>query len=139
NHLMTPLGAPGVSTIKTSELQVLTGSGEGGVSGHAPPLLLSTDCSDCLDIAIPGTIFVPEPYRRGVLDDERRQALKVFVDRLLRGDRTRRIIIFSWNAMWWDSRNLAIELAALGYPDVSWYRAGLEAWELAGLPVTPPK
>jgi adenylate cyclase len=131
----TPIGAPGVSTIGTAELRALIGDGEGSAS-EMPPLLLSTDCSDCLDIAIPGTKFVPNAYRSGVLDDAKRQALKVLVDRLLHGDQTRRVITFAWNAGWWNSRNLAIELVALGYPNVSWYRGGLEAWDVAGLPVT---
>jgi adenylate cyclase len=131
----TPIGAPGVSTIKTSELRTLIGDGEGSASGDLP-LLLSTDCSDCLGVAMPGTNFVPDAYRNGVLDDAKRQALKVLVDRLLHGDRTRRVIIFSWNAASWDARNLAIELVALGCPNVSWYRGGLEAWDVAGLPVT---
>jgi adenylate cyclase len=131
----TPTGAPGVSTIKTSELRSLIGGREGSANGDLP-LLLSTNCSDCLRIAIPGTNFVPSAYRDGVLDDSKRQALKVLVDRLLHGDRTRRVITSSWNAAFWDARNLAIELVALGYPNVSWYRGGLEAWDVAGLPVT---
>jgi adenylate cyclase len=131
----TPIGAPGVSTIKTSELRALIGDGEGGASGELP-LLLSTNCSNCLRVTIPGTNFIPGAYRYGMLDDGKRQALKVLVDRLLRGDRTRRVITFSWNAVFWDARNLAIELVALGYPNVSWYRGGLEAWDVAGLPVT---
>jgi adenylate cyclase len=132
---MTPIGAPGVSTIKTSELRALIGDGEGSASGELP-LLLSTYCSNCARIAIPGTNFVPDAYRNGVLDDAKRHTLKVLVDQLLRGDRTRRLITFSWNAGFWDARNLAIELVALGYPNVSWYRGGLEAWDVAGLPVT---
>jgi adenylate cyclase len=131
----TPVGAPGVSTIKTSELRALIGDGEASASSELP-LLLSTICSNCLRVTIPGTNFVPGAYRNGVLDDAKRQALKVLVDRLLHGDRTRRVITSSWNAHFWDARNLAIELVALGYPNVSWYRGGLEAWEVAGLPVT---
>jgi adenylate cyclase len=134
----TPFGAPGVSTIGTSELGALIGDGDGSGSGEVP-LLLSTNCDDCLRVTIPGTRFVPAAYRNGVLDDEKRQALKVLVDRLLRGDRSRRVIIFSWNAVFWNARNLAIELVALGYSNVSWYRGGLEAWDVAGLPVAELK
>jgi adenylate cyclase len=130
----TPTGAPGVSTIKTSELRALIGDGVSGASAELP-LLLSTNCSNCLRDTIPGTNFVPGAYRDGVLDDAKRQALKLLVDRL-QGDRTRRVITFSWNPVFWDARNLAIELVALGYPNVSWYRGGLEAWDVAGLPVT---
>jgi hypothetical protein len=50
----TPIGAPGVSTIKTSELRALIGDGEHSASGELP-LLLSTNCSTCLRVAIPGT------------------------------------------------------------------------------------
>jgi adenylate cyclase len=71
-----------------------------------------------------------------VLDDAKRQAFKVLVDHLVRGDRTRRVITFPWNAAFWDARNLALDLVALGYTNVSWYRGGLEAWDVAGLPVT---
>jgi hypothetical protein len=131
----TPIGAPGVSTIKTSELRALIGDGVSGVSAELP-LLLSTNCGNCLRDTIPGTNFVPGAYRDGVLDDAKRQALKVLVDQLLHGDRTRRVITYSWDAAFWNARNLAIELVALGYPNVSWYRGGLEAWDVAGLPVT---
>jgi hypothetical protein len=55
----------------------------------------------------------------------KRQALKVPVDRLLHGDWTRRVITYSWDAAFWDAGNLALELVGLGYPNVSWYRAGL--------------
>jgi adenylate cyclase len=135
----TPIGAPGVSTIKTSELRALIVDGEGSPGGEVPPLLVSTDCSDCLDIAIPGTVFVRDAYRNEVQDDEKRQVLKTFVDSLLHGNQARRVITFSWNAGGWGSRNLAIELVALGYPNVAWYRGGLEAWDVAGLPVTKLK
>jgi tetratricopeptide (TPR) repeat protein len=105
----TPIGAPGVSTIKTSELRALIGDGGGSASGDLP-LLLSTNCSDCLRVTIPGTNFVPDAYRDGVLDDTKRQALRVLVDRSLHGDGTRRLITYSWDAAFWDARNLAIEL-----------------------------
>jgi hypothetical protein len=105
----TPVGAPGLSTITTSELRALIGDGGGSASGDLP-LLLSTNCSDCLRVTIPGTNFVPDAYRDGVLDDTKRQALRVLVDRSLHGDGTRRLITYSWDAAFWDARNLAIEL-----------------------------
>jgi tetratricopeptide (TPR) repeat protein len=45
---LTPIGAPGVSTITTSELRALI-DGEASASGGLP-LLLSTNCSDCLRV-----------------------------------------------------------------------------------------
>jgi len=38
------------------------------------------------------------------------------------------------NAERYQSRNLALRLAALDYTEVYWYRGGREAWEVAGLP-----
>ena len=131
----TPFGAPGVSTIHTSELSALLRRRESGASQELPPLLLWADCSDCLDIAFPGAIHVPEALRQEPMDDERRRALKTWVNSALGGNPTRRLIAASWNAERWHARNLAIELVALSYPNVSWYRGGLEAWEVAGLPV----
>jgi adenylate cyclase len=135
----TPVGAPGVSTIKTSELRALVRDQSGGAGSDKPPLLLWTECSDCLDIAFPDAISVPDALRHGVLDDDKRRGLKTFVDRLLRGNRTRPLITMGWSTGWWGARNLAIELATLGYPNVFWYRGGLEAWDVAGLPVTRRK
>jgi hypothetical protein len=54
----TPIGARGVSTITTSELRALIGDREASASGELP-LLVSTNCSNCLRVAIPGTNFVP--------------------------------------------------------------------------------
>ena len=41
-----------------------------------------------------------------------------------------------WNSERFDGRNLALRLVALGYTKIYWYRGGLEAWEVAGLPET---
>jgi rhodanese-related sulfurtransferase len=103
--------------------------------GGEPPLLLSTNCPLCFDIDIPGAVSVPAPYIRSPLNNQARQDLKSWVDRQLDGQTSRRLITFSWNAERWHARNLALELVALGYPNVSWYRGGMEAWDVAGYPV----
>src|SRR6266446_5289584 len=54
----TPRGAPGVSVIGTFELATLIDHRQG--SGNDQPLLLSTTCTFCLDIAFPGSIHVPQ-------------------------------------------------------------------------------
>jgi hypothetical protein len=130
---LTPVGAPGVSVVRTSELKALIDAG-----ANAPvelPLLLSTDCALCFDIDIPGAVSVPGAYIRSSLDDQARKGLKSWLDRQLRGQTSRRLITFSWNAERWHARNLALELIALGYSRVSWYRGGVEAWDVAGYPV----
>jgi adenylate cyclase len=128
----TPRGAPGVSVIRTPELATLIDHQQGG---NEQPLLLSTMCSYCLDIVFPGSIRVPQYLRHERMTDEQRGALKAWLDPLLDGNPRRRLITISWNAERWHGRNLALELVALGYPNVSWYRGGLEAWDAAGFPV----
>jgi TolB-like protein len=129
----TPSGAPGVSVIRTSELATLIHQPQSG--GNDQPLLLATTCSYCLDIVFPGSVHVPEYLRHEPMNDDRRRALKAWIDSRLGGNPTRRLITISWNAERWHGRNLALELVALDYPNVSWYRGGLEAWDAAGLPV----
>jgi len=129
----TPLGAPGVSVIRTSELKGLIDAAANGPG--EPPLLLSTNCLHCFDMDIPGAVSVPDAYIRRSLDDRARQGLKEWLDRQLNGQTSRRLITFSWNAERWHARNLALELVELGYPNVSWYRGGVEAWDVAGYPV----
>jgi adenylate cyclase len=131
----TPIGAPGVTTIRTSELSALVGNRHSSASNAAPPLVLSTICAGCKDIDFPGAVPVPAAHHRAPLDDKARQDLKAWLDRLSGGDQTRHLITMSWNAEQWQSRNLAMELVAVGYANVTWYRGGLEAWDAAGLPV----
>lgn len=125
----TPVGAPGLPLVRTSELKALVDAANGG---GEPPLLLSTNCPLCFDIDIPRAVSVPGAYIRGSLDDHARQGLKSWLDRQLNGQTSRRLITFSWNAEQWHARNLALELIALGYPNVSWHRGGVEAWDVAG-------
>jgi adenylate cyclase len=52
------------------------------------------------------------------------------------GDRNVPVVTMGWNAERFQGRNLALRLVALGYDEVSWYRGGTEAWEVAELPET---
>jgi Rhodanese-like domain len=128
----TPHGGPGISVIRTPELSALINRQSGD---NDRPLLLSTMCTYCFDIAFPDSIHVPQYLRQEPMNDDMRRALKTWIDPLLGGNPARRLITLSWHAERWHGRNLALELVALGYPNVSWYRGGLEAWDAAGLPV----
>jgi tetratricopeptide (TPR) repeat protein/DNA-binding winged helix-turn-helix (wHTH) protein/TolB-like protein len=140
-HAATPLGAPGISLIRTSELAALMRPADGeqdSGAADAAPLVISNVCRDCFDITLPGAVALPGELSWATLgspaNDEQRRTLKAWVDNLLRGNDTRRLVTVSWSAEFWNARNLAIELANLGYSNVSWYRGGLEAWDAAGLP-----
>jgi hypothetical protein len=53
------------------------------------------------------------------------------IEALTRGDRNKPIVTMARNAERFSARNLALRLVALGYTDVTWYRDGREAWEVA--------
>ena len=131
----TPAGAPGVSVIHTAELQEMLGGSHLGANQDSRPLVLSTMCSHCLDIAFPGAIRIPASAQQGASAEDRDRALKAWVEGLASDSQERPIVTLSWNAGRWHGRNLALRLVALGYRNVSWYRGGLEAWDAAGLPV----
>jgi tetratricopeptide (TPR) repeat protein len=126
----TPTGAPNVTTIRTPELKEMVDSPD----ATARPLILVT-ALPIPDFTIPGALAVPGAY--GNSTDKSAQDLEPKIDNLAHGDRDRPIVTASWNSERWSSRNLAIRLVALGYRKVYWYRGGLEAWDLAGLPEQP--
>jgi PQQ-dependent catabolism-associated CXXCW motif protein len=104
--------------------------------GRPRPLLLIT-INPPPDFTLPGAVWLPSDFASGVLDEAFRQRLKDRLEQLTQGDRTRPLVTIAWNAESWSSRNLALRLAALGYTNVYWYRGGLEAWDVAGLPTEP--
>jgi 3-mercaptopyruvate sulfurtransferase SseA len=59
------------------------------------------------------------------------------MEQLMGGSKTHPVVAAGWNAERWSGRNLALQLLALGYQNVYWYRGGLEAWDVAGLPEEP--
>ena len=60
-HAPTPLGALGVSLIRTSELAAVMKSADGGQGGvpNGAPLVISDVCKLCFDIAFPGAVALP--------------------------------------------------------------------------------
>ena len=53
---------------------------------------------------------------------------------LTRGDLSAPIVVFCVNSERFTGYNLALRLVALGYTQVYWYRGGVEAWQVNGLP-----
>jgi hypothetical protein len=45
-------------------------------------------------------------------------------------------VVFCVNSERFTGYNLALRLVAFGYTDVRWYRGGVEAWQVNGLPDT---
>lgn len=121
----TPTTAPGAATIRTADLPRLL--------ADTKPIVIDTmHCS--WGRSLPGAIGLTFSGLGGDVTDEAQDRLRAKMQELTGGDRARPIVAVGWNAELFDGRNLALRLAALGYTHVYWYRGGLEAWEVAGLP-----
>jgi TolB-like protein/class 3 adenylate cyclase len=120
----TPKAAPGARTIRTPDLVAL-------VEQRKPLVLDTTPWGR----SVPGAIGLRAGIG-GTVSDEYQQRLGRKMQQLTGGDRTTPIVTMGWNAERFQSRNLVLRLAALGYSNLHWYRGGREAWEVAGLPET---
>jgi hypothetical protein len=80
---------------------------------------------------------VPGVFAGDFFDADAQHAFAQRINGLTRGDQTHPVVAAGWNSERWSGRNLALQLVALGYQNVYWYRGGLEAWDLAGLAEEP--
>jgi adenylate cyclase len=123
----TPTTTPGVTTIRTRELQDL-------VADRRPVVVDTVALSR--GQSIPGAVGLKHAGIGGNLSDATQSRLGRKMHTLTGGDLNVAVVAVGWNSERFDGRNLALRLAALGYTNVYWYRGGREAWEVAGLPET---
>lgn len=128
----TPSNAPGVTTITTAALVALMERD----SGPRRPIVLATT-RPRPDFRLPGSVEVPGVFAGDYFDADAQHAFAQKINGLMGGDQTHPVVAVGWNSERWSGRNLALQLVALGYQNVYWYRGGLEAWDLAGLPEEP--
>jgi hypothetical protein len=128
----TPRGAPGVTTITTAALAALVEQNE----GPDRPIILVTTAPNP-DFRLLGSVELPGPYAGEEFGDDARHAFEQKLNQLTGADKTHPVVAAGWNSERWAGRNLALQLVALGYQAVYWYRGGLEAWDAAGLPEAP--
>jgi TolB-like protein/tetratricopeptide (TPR) repeat protein len=122
----TPTTAPGVRTIRTSDLAKLI--------DQRKPLVL--DASPPWGMSIPNAVGLWGSGVGGNVSDEYQGRLRITMQRLAKGDLNVPVVTMGWNAERYQGRNLALRLIALGYTNVYWFRGGREAWEAADLPET---
>lgn len=121
----TPVRVPGARTVRTADLVTLL--------EQRKPLVLDVNG---WGKSVPGAIGLPGAGIGGTTADEVQARLGRKMEALTGGDRTTPIVTMAWNAERFSARNLALRLVKLGYTDVTWYRGGREAWEVAGQPET---
>jgi rhodanese-related sulfurtransferase len=128
----TPSGAPGVTTITTTALAALLERD----SGSGRPVILGTTRPKP-DFRLPGSVEAPGVFAGDFFDADAQHAFAQKIAQLTGENKSHPIVAAGWNSERWSGRNLALQLVALGYQNVYWYRGGLEAWDVAGLPEEP--
>lgn len=73
----------------------------------------------------------------GHFSDPVQQQFAQALDAQLQGRRDTPLVFYCASAECWMSYNAALRAIKAGYPQVFWYRGGLEAWKSAGLPTQP--
>ncbi len=124
---LTPTSAPGVTTIRTSDLARFL--------AQARPVVIDT-ASYSWGRSIPGAVGLQNAGLGGSFADAEQDHLRSKLHELTAGDLDKPVVAVGWNSERFDGRNLALRLAALGYTHVYWYRGGREAWEVNDLPET---
>jgi PQQ-dependent catabolism-associated CXXCW motif protein len=104
------------------------------LEGGPLPLLIDVASGEGHD-SIQGATWLPGAGRGANFVDALQGQLADRLERITGGDKARSLVFFCVNAQCWLSYNAALRAAALGYANVYWYRGGIEAWRLAGLPL----
>ncbi|HTI79098.1 MAG TPA: winged helix-turn-helix domain-containing protein [Acetobacteraceae bacterium] len=125
---LTPIAAPGVTTVRTYELQRLL--------TEKRLVIIDTLQYSYWGRSVTGAVGLKNAGWGGSLTDAMQNRLRSKMRELTDGDLNQPIVAVGWNSERFDGRNLALRLVALGYTQVYWYRGGREAWEVNGLPET---
>jgi class 3 adenylate cyclase/TolB-like protein/rhodanese-related sulfurtransferase len=122
---LTPTIVPGAATICTSELVEL-------IARHEPILL--DVALDSWGRSIEGAIGLQGTGHGAHFSDSVQKRFNRKIDDLTGGNLSAPIVTLCVNSERFTGYNLALRLVALGYKQVYWYRGGVEAWQVNGLP-----
>ena len=125
----TPLTLPGATTVTT--VQVMN-----EVQQHSRMVLVDS-LRDAHPSTLPGAIYLPNSGAYGTFNDPAQAALQNDLLRAVQGRREVPLVFFCQGIQCWESYNAALRARAAGFPNVFWYRGGLQAWQAAGFPMQP--
>ena len=126
-HGPTPTSIPGGRFISTQDLAAAMQSGQRMV---------------VIDV-LGGTYGLPNAFSAtalaspGSFNDRVQQQARQWLSQITGGDTSVGIVVYCSDPQCWLSYNGALRAVAAGYRNVFWYRGGLQAWQMAGLPVYP--
>lgn len=85
--------------------------------------------------AIPGALYAVQASAPGHFRDPLQQQLSGYLQQLTSGNKRAMLVFYCSGPQCWLSYNAALRAINLGYSNVHWYRGGLRAWQMAGLPL----
>ncbi len=127
-HGPTPTSIPGGQVITTKGLVAL-------VQGRQAPFLLFDVLGgpEMLPNAIPA-VAASQP---GSFTDQTQTGFGQYLSQTTNGNKQMPLVFYCRSTHCWLSYNAALRAITMGYTNVLWYRGGIDAWTMAGLPLQP--
>lgn len=126
-HGPTPVAIPGAYLVTTESLV-------DAMTGGMQMVLIDVLGAD---YSIPGAYSAQGLAAPGTYQDRTQQQAAAWLRQITGGTRDLPIVLFCSDPMCWLSYNAALRTVNAGYTNVYWYRGGLQAWQMAGLPLHP--
>lgn len=86
---------------------------------------------------LPSAYTAPALAAGGSFRDRTQQQAEAWLQQITGGVWDMPIVIYCSDPMCWLSYNASLRTIAAGYEQVYWYRGGVQAWEMVGLPLQP--
>ena len=125
----TPLSIPGARAVSTTQLATEMRQGR--------RMVLVDALENPHAQTIRGAVYLPAAGRFGTFSDKVQAGLARDLSLLTQGQRETPVVFFCRGVRCWESYNAALRAGMAGYPNVFWYRGGLDSWVEAGLPMGP--
>lgn len=87
--------------------------------------------------SLPGANVAPGLAQPGNFNDRTQQQASQWLRQITGGNPSVPIVTFCSDPQCWMSYNAALRTINAGYTQVYWYRGGLQAWQMGGLPMQP--
>jgi PQQ-dependent catabolism-associated CXXCW motif protein len=125
-HGPTPTSVPGAQVVTTMQLAQAM---QGGMQ------LVLIDVLGG-DYTLPNAVKAPALASPGNLRDGIQQQAGQWLYQVTQGNPGMPIVVYCSDPQCWLSYNAALRTVAAGFGNVYWYRGGLQAWQMAGLPLS---
>lgn len=125
-HGPTPASIPGGQVITTKGLAALV------QERQAPHVLFDVLGGPQM---LPGAVPASWAAQGGSFRDQVQQQFGQMLQQATQGRKDMPVVFYCQSTQCWMSYNAALRAINLGYSNVLWYRGGIEAWQMAGLPL----